>query len=337
MPQNGSASTAPRRLAAIFSADVAGYTRLMNADEAATLRLLTSYRDITDRLIEQYRGRIANTAGDGILAEFPSAVDALQCALGMQERIAGANEEVPEDRQITFRVGLHVGEVMVKKGDLFGDGVNIAARMQALAKPGSVCLSDAAHHFVYRAVPVVFHDLGAQEVKNLDVPIRAYLTYPPNHSLSRVLPPVHRRIDAYLARRFHDLCQGALLPITRAENLRVVEYAALASLSDAPGLDHYRLAERLSVSIRKAANALKLLESRGLVEATPSAGGLSPPTFHLTITGADIRHRLSLPILAALDSVMAPLSDKERETLRDLLARIIQASKFKDRSSDREE
>ena len=250
MPKKEPASIVHRRLAAIFSADVEGYTRLMNADEAATLRLLTSHRDITDRLIAQHGGRIANTAGDSILAEFPSAVDALQCALGIQERIAGANEEVPEDRRIRFRIGLHVGEVMVRKGDLFGDGVNIAARMQGLAVPGSVCLSEATHHFVFRALPVVLDDLGPQLVKNLDVPIRAYLAHPPSQSLSRVLPPVHRRIDAYLARRFHELCHGALIEITRTENLRVIEYATLASLADAPEIDQDRLAERLSLDIR---------------------------------------------------------------------------------------
>src|SRR5215217_1592805 len=198
--------------------------------------------------------------------------------------IAGANEEVPEDRRIRFRIGFHVGEVMVRKGDLFGDGVNIAARMQGLAVPGSVCLSEATHHFVFRALPVVLDDLGPQLVKNLDVPIRAYLAHPPSQSLSRVLPPVHRRIDAYLARRFHELCHGALIEITRTENLRVIEYATLASLEDAPGIDQHRLAERLSLDIRKAAGVLKLLESKGLVEATTSTRA-----FMLTPRGLDIR------------------------------------------------
>src|SRR5215207_1693905 len=168
MQKNDPASNVQRRLVAIFSADVEGYTRLMNADEAATLRLLTVRREITDRQIAQHGGRIANTAGDSIVAEFPSAVDALQCALGIQERIAEANEEVPEDRRVRFRIGLHVGEVVVRKGDIFGDGVNIAARMQGLAVPGSVCLSEATHHFVFRAVPVALNDLGPQMVKNVD-------------------------------------------------------------------------------------------------------------------------------------------------------------------------
>src|SRR5918999_4930705 len=141
-----------RRLAAIFCADVAGYSRLMNTDEAGTLRLLTSHREMTDRLIQQHGGRIANTAGDSILAEFPSAVDALQCALGIQERIGAVHEEVREDRRVTFRIGIHVGEAMVRDGDLFGDGVNIAARLQSLALPGAVCISSSAHEYVHRVL-----------------------------------------------------------------------------------------------------------------------------------------------------------------------------------------
>jgi adenylate cyclase len=334
MPKYDPASNVQRRLAAIFCADVEGYTRLMNADEAATLRLLTAHREITDRLIAQHGGRIANTAGDSIVAEFLSAVDAVQCALGIQERINETNEEMPEDRRVRFRIGLHVGEVMVRKGDLFGDGVNIAARMQGLAAPGSVCLSEAAHHFVFRALPITFDDLGPQVVRNLDFPIQAYLAYPPSQSLSRIIPPVHRRIDAYLARRFHQLCHGALLELTRAEGLRVIDYAALASLADAPGLDHHRLAERLSISIRKAAHVLKLLQSRGLVEAIPSTGSLRGQTFKLTPNGLDTRERLRPSIIAALDSIMAPLSDKERDTLRDLLTRIIQTHEVKERPPD---
>src|SRR5262245_11459783 len=119
---NKPAPTVQRRLAAIFCADVAAYTLLMNRDEAGTLRLLSSHRETTDRLIAQHGGRIANTAGDSILAEFPSAVDALQCALGIQERIAAVHKEIPEERRVRFRIGVHVGEAMVKKGDLFEIG-----------------------------------------------------------------------------------------------------------------------------------------------------------------------------------------------------------------------
>src|SRR3954464_6813277 len=127
------ATSAQRRLAAFVCADVAGYTRLMRADERATLRLLTSHREMTDREIAQHGGRIANTAGDSILAEFPNAVDAVQCALTIQDRVADVNEAVPQDRRVTFRIGVHVGEAMVRNGDLFGDGVNVAARLESLA------------------------------------------------------------------------------------------------------------------------------------------------------------------------------------------------------------
>src|SRR5688572_32599201 len=120
-----------RRLAAIFAADVEGYSRLMGLDEVGTLRTLTAHREIMDRLIGEHGGRIANTAGDSVLAEFPSAVEAVQCAVEVQEALTAANEPLPEGRQVRFRIGVHVGDVMVKGGDLFGDGVNIAARLQA--------------------------------------------------------------------------------------------------------------------------------------------------------------------------------------------------------------
>src|SRR5262249_46377460 len=198
----------------IFSADVAGYTRLMSIDEAGTLRLLGFHRDVTDRLIMQHGGRIANTAGDSILAEFPSAVDALQCALDIQEKIAAVNNEIPEARRVRFRIGVHGGEAMVKNGDLFGDAVNVAARMQGLAQPDSVCVSSAAYEYVRMALPLDFEDIGAQHVKNLEAPIRAYLARPSGESRLRALPPVHRRVVSHLARRFHGLLHAAILEVT---------------------------------------------------------------------------------------------------------------------------
>jgi adenylate cyclase len=120
-----------RRLAAIFAADVEGYSRLMGADEVATLGALTARREILDGLIATHGGRIANTAGDSVLAEFGSAVDAVRCAMEAQDELAKANSTFPESRHINFRIGVHVGDVMVRAGDLFGDGVNIAARLQS--------------------------------------------------------------------------------------------------------------------------------------------------------------------------------------------------------------
>jgi len=159
-----------RRLAAIFAADVAGYSRLMEVDEAGTLRALTVEREIMDKLIGEHGGRIANTAGDSILAEFPSAVDAVQCAIEIQERLG----EEPEGASLQFRIGVHVGDVVVRGGDLLGDGVNVAARLQELAHPGSVYVSEAAYSYVRKLLPLAFIDLGPQRVKNLEEPVRTY-------------------------------------------------------------------------------------------------------------------------------------------------------------------
>jgi adenylate cyclase len=163
-----------RRLAAIFAADVEGYSRLMGADEVATLDALTTRREILDGLIATHGGRIANTAGDSVLAEFGSAVDAVRCAMEAQGALANANSTLPENRRINFRIGVHVGDVMVRAGDLFGDGVNIAARLQTLAKAGGLCVSGVTYDQVRKILPLSFTDLGAQPVKNIEEPIRAY-------------------------------------------------------------------------------------------------------------------------------------------------------------------
>jgi adenylate cyclase len=163
-----------RKLIAIFAADVEGYSRLMGADEVGTFKDLTQRRDILDSLIASRRGRIANTAGDSVLAEFGSAVDAVQCAVEAQAALSQANLGLSPDRHINFRIGVHVGDVMIKGGDLFGDGVNIAARLQTLASAGGVCLSGVAYDQVRKILPFAFADLGAQQVKNIDEPVRAF-------------------------------------------------------------------------------------------------------------------------------------------------------------------
>jgi len=163
-----------RRLIAIFAADVEGYSRLMGADEVGTFKDLTQRRDILDSLIASRRGRIANTAGDSVLAEFGSAVDAVQCAVEAQAALSQANVGLSPDRHINFRIGVHVGDVMIKGGDLFGDGVNIAARLQTLASAGGVCVSGVAYDQVRKILPFTFADLGAQRVKNIDEPVRVF-------------------------------------------------------------------------------------------------------------------------------------------------------------------
>jgi TolB-like protein/class 3 adenylate cyclase len=165
---------AERRLAAIFAADVEAYSRLMGVDEVRTLRDLTERRIILDELIASHRGRIANTAGDSVLAEFGSAVEAVQCAVEAQVALAKANLTLSPEHHINFRIGIHVGDVMVKGGDLFGDSVNIAARLQVLANAGSTCISSVAYDQVRKILPLAFTDLGAQHVKNIEEAVRVY-------------------------------------------------------------------------------------------------------------------------------------------------------------------
>ena len=162
----------------------------MGADEVGTLKGLTERRAILDRLIGEHRGRIANTAGDSVLAEFGSAVDAVKCAVDAQAALAEANSSLPPDHRINFRIGVHIGDVMVRAGDLFGDGVNIAARLQTLAKPGGVCISGATYDQVRKVLPMTFVDLGAQQVKNIQEPIRAYQVGAPSETREAALPRV---------------------------------------------------------------------------------------------------------------------------------------------------
>ena len=179
-----------RKLVAVFAADVEGYSRLMGTDEAATLKGLTERRAILDRFIGEHRGRIANTAGDSVLAEFGSAVDAVKCAVDAQTALAEVNSSLPPDHRISFRIGVHIGDVMIRAGDLFGDGVNIAARLQTLAKPGAVCISGATHDQVRKVLPMTFEDLGVQQVKNIQEPIKAYQVGVPSETREAARPRV---------------------------------------------------------------------------------------------------------------------------------------------------
>ena len=167
-----------RRLAAILAADVAGYSRLMSADETGTLRALSAHREVLDRLIAEHGGRIANTAGDSVLAEFPSVVDAVQCAVVVQDQLAASNNGIPEYDRLRFRIGVHLGDVLVRGSDILGDAVNISARLQSLAEPGGVCISGAAYDYVRKSLPMTYADLGPQAVKNIEEPVRAFLVGP---------------------------------------------------------------------------------------------------------------------------------------------------------------
>jgi adenylate cyclase len=163
-----------RKLVAILAADVASYSRLMEADEEGTLATLSAFRLVTDRLISEHEGRICGTAGDSILAAFGSALAAVQCAVDIQNELAHSNNDLEKDRRMQFRIGVNVGDVMLKDGDIFGDGVNIAARLEGLADPGGICISRGIHDHVMKKLPFEFEDLGEQSVKNIAQPVRVY-------------------------------------------------------------------------------------------------------------------------------------------------------------------
>jgi class 3 adenylate cyclase len=164
-----------RRLAAILAADVAGYSRLMGQDEAGTLaRLKAHRRELIDPSIAEHKGRIVKTTGDGILIEFPSVVEAIACAVTVQRGMAARNAATPEDQRIVFRIGVNLGDIIVDQGDIFGDGVNVAARLEALAQPGGICVSRVVRDQVRDKLDCAFEDMGEQQVKNITRPVRAH-------------------------------------------------------------------------------------------------------------------------------------------------------------------
>ncbi|MHC4792539.1 MAG: adenylate/guanylate cyclase domain-containing protein [Planctomycetota bacterium] len=169
-----------RKLIAILSADVQGYSRLMDNDEEATIRTLTDYREAIRNLTQQYRGRVVDTTGDNLLAEFASAVDAVNCAVEIQRELAERNAELPYERKMEFRIGVNVGDVVEEKDRIYGDGVNIAARVEGLAEAGGICISGRVYDQVENKLDLEFEYLGEQEVKNIARPISVYrvLSYP---------------------------------------------------------------------------------------------------------------------------------------------------------------
>jgi len=181
-----------RRLVAILAADVAGYSRLMGADEEGTHeRLQAHLRDLVDPKIKEHRGRIVKNTGDGMLAEFASVVDAVRCAVEVQRGMIDREPDVPEERRIRFRIGVNLGDVIVEEQDIFGDGVNIAARLEALAEPDGICISRVVRDQVRDRLDYTFEDIGEQQVKNITRPVRVYTLCPggmAGSSAARVSP-----------------------------------------------------------------------------------------------------------------------------------------------------
>src|SRR6266567_3058140 len=169
-----SASPIERRLATILMADVAGYSRMMGEDEERTVQTLRAHREIFDGLLRAHRGRIFNTAGDAILAEFPSAVEAVRCATEIQTALRTRNDHLPVEQRMWFRIGINLGDVIVQGDDLLGDGVNVAARIQTIAEPGGVCISGSVYDQIQNKLTLQIKQLGEKSFKNIAQPVRTF-------------------------------------------------------------------------------------------------------------------------------------------------------------------
>ncbi len=230
-----------RRLAAILAADVVGYSRLMGADETGTLSRLTSHRrELIEPAIAAHGGRTVKLMGDGALVEFASVVDAVHCAVEIQAAMAGRNAEVPLERRIAFRIGINFGDVIIEDGDLYGDGVNIAARLEGLAAPGGICVSAKVHDEVLGKLELGFEDLGEQPVKNIARPVRVY----------RVLPDAAAAVDDR-----QTVGQSAPLPLPDKPSIVVL---ALQNMSADPEQDYFAdgIAEDIITDLSKVAGLL---------------------------------------------------------------------------------
>jgi TolB-like protein/class 3 adenylate cyclase/tetratricopeptide (TPR) repeat protein len=220
-----------RRLTAVLAADVAGYSRLMGHDEEGTLAKLKSFRKaLVDPAIAEHRGHIVKTAGDGMLAEFASAVDAARCAIEVQRGMAELNTGVPQELRIEFRIGIHVGDIIIDESDIFGDGVNIAARLEGIAQSGGICISDDAHRQIRGKVGAVFDDMGPQLLKNIAEPMRVWRIQIGNGSASTFARNVYAESGQSLA--LPDKPSIAVLPFENISGDPEQEYFADGMVED---------------------------------------------------------------------------------------------------------
>jgi adenylate cyclase len=230
------AAATTRRLAAILAADVAGYSRLMGADEEGTPNRLKAHRrELVDPKIRQHHGRIVKTTGDGMLVEFSSVVDAVRCAVEIQRAMLDRNAEELEDKRITFRIGVNLGDVIADSDDIYGDGVNIAARLEALAEPGGLCISRPVRDQVRDKLLYAFDDMGEQEVKNIARPLRVYaLSVAAVAKLPPVIAPARPRATRRRARPRRELPRLSIvvLPFANLSNDPEQEYFADAITDD---------------------------------------------------------------------------------------------------------
>jgi class 3 adenylate cyclase len=277
MAESGAAADGlERKLATILSADVAAYSRLMAEDEERTLQTFRAHKEVFEKLVQLHRGRVFNTAGDAILAEFTSAVEAVRCATEIQAALRTRNDQLPSERQVNFRIGVNLGDVMVQGTDLLGDGVNVAARLQGAAEPGGICISGSVYDQVLNKLSLSFKPLGELNYKNLPQPVRTFAIA--KVAGLGVLPSPVRRHRLVSGWRLRPFVIAALILITiggvswvrsHYERKRA-EYAPTAGLP-APQADQRRIerdARRLARANRKMTDAEAL--------AAPEAGQVKP-------------------------------------------------------------
>jgi class 3 adenylate cyclase len=209
-----------RRLTAILAADIAGYSRLMGADEEGTLAALkTLRREVADPKIKEHRGRIVNTSGDGLLSEFASVVDAIRCAVEVQREMAARNADVKPEQRIEFRIGINLGDIIIEGNDIFGDGVNIAARLEALPEPGGICVSRVVRDQVRDKLAISLEDMGEQQIKNIARPVRAYRAVLAERADRPGIP-----LETAASRTVPDRPSIAVLPFTNVSGDSEQEY-----------------------------------------------------------------------------------------------------------------
>lgn len=273
-----------RRLAAILCADVAGYSRLMGEDEEGTLAALKAHRrELIDPTLASHQGRIVKTTGDGLLVEFPSVVDAVRCAVLIQQELAGRNRDVAESRRIRFRVGINLGDIIIDEGDIFGDGVNVAARLQALAEPGGICVSGAVREQLGEKLPLGFADLGEHKVKNIARPVHVYRVGPsapaarpaaPDRPSIAVLPFTNMSGDAEQEYFADGMVEDIITGLSRIKWLSVIARNS-SFVYKGKAVDVKQAARELGVryilegSVRKAGNRVRITGQ--LIEAASGA------------------------------------------------------------------
>jgi adenylate cyclase len=275
--------SAQRRLAAILAADVVGYSRLLEQDEAGTLAALKARRrDILNPLVAEHRGRIVKVMGDGVLVEFGSAVNAVACAVALQERMAAASDGLDEDRRILLRIGINLGDVVVEGGDLYGDGVIIGVRLQAMAEPGGICISGAVHDQVGNKLPLAFEDLGPCEVKNIARPVQVFRVRVDRNDTARqsssrakpsiaVLPFVNMSGDPEQEYFSDGITEDIITDLSKVSALTVASRNTAFTFKGKP-VDVAHVAQRLKVghvlegSVRKAGGRVRITAQ--LIDAT---------------------------------------------------------------------